>query len=132
MNIEENNKLIAEFMGLKECPIFKKIDAERLAEGRSSAGSPMYIINKGHTSNLRYDFSWDWLMPVVERIDGNEDFYINHSSYFNKRHVHIKIENNRRFKEISIYYGNNKKVKTRLEATYLFVVEFIKWYNQNK
>ena len=58
MNTQENNKLIAEFMGYKN---------------PSNASDIWY----------HYDTSWDWLMPVVEKIldisfqdEGDaEDFY---------------------------------------------------------
>lgn len=40
----ENNKLIAEFMG--------------------AVGSPMYKPNE-----MKYHSSWDWLMPVIEKIE---------------------------------------------------------------
>ena len=87
----KDNKLIAGFMGLKE------------HEG--SYYLPLY--NSGDwvpDVELEYHSSWDWLMPVVQKI-GN-DYY------------------NTPFNEL-----NNKVNTWTLEDTYNAVVEFIK--NQN-
>ena len=61
MSTQENNKLIAEFMGLapNECGV--------------------YQIKRGlyYLENLSYHLSWDWLMPVVQKcykIDDEEGF----------------------------------------------------------
>lgn len=54
MNTNENNKLIAEFMGFKEC------------EG--SYYRPIY--NSGDwvsDVDLKFDTSWNWLMPVINK-----------------------------------------------------------------
>ena len=53
--IEEGNKLIAEFVGAKLTKgNFYLLDGEILA----------------HEADLKYHTSWDWLMPVVEKIRG--------------------------------------------------------------
>jgi hypothetical protein len=55
----KKGKLIAKFMGLK-------IVNEK--EWMKSMGSPkMYTVAK--EENLKYDHSWDWLMPVSQKID---------------------------------------------------------------
>ena len=98
MNAQENNKLIAEFWGM-ELGIDKTMyydDAENL--------HPPTPINE-----LKFHTSWNWLMPVVEKIlsKANDDELIE------------------RFYEIQDAIPN-------LEATYKAVVEFINEYNQNK
>ena len=52
--MEESNKLIAEFMGSKH-PKYE--DMYRLPH------ADVYV------GELQYDFSWDWLMPVVQKIE---------------------------------------------------------------
>ena len=60
----ESNKLIAEFMGVHEI----------MHDGYSEYELPSNEI----VQNLQYHTSWDWLMPVVEKIyqlDSNADFF---------------------------------------------------------
>ena len=53
----ENNKLIAEFMGYE------------VKHGKCY--SPKY--NDGTIAPMQFDRSWDWLMPVVEKIMWDND-----------------------------------------------------------
>lgn len=67
--MENNNKLIAEFMGLKEG---KKYLSPSL-DAPESIGMGMYV----SLDEMRYHTSWDWLMPVVQKcykIDSHEAF----------------------------------------------------------
>lgn len=80
----------------------------------------------------RYDLSWDFLMPVVEKI---EDKYCTEltSSFdwdgekYNKQYMFRIYRNNTRVAP-KISNPNSNKI----EAVWHVVVEFIKWYNQNK
>ena len=107
--ILEGNKLIAEFM-----------------EWRMLNGSCMTpyedagMLNGGETSICRFEFlkfhsSWDWLMPVVEKIQIKFDEVII------------------RYKTCVIYMGSKRAIEkvedSTIKATWLAVVEFIKWYN---
>jgi len=60
MQKEEGNKLIAEFMGLKENSMLTE-----------AIGKPMYKL-QNKTSDARYDKSWDWLMSVVKKMNQTE------------------------------------------------------------
>ena len=101
--MKENNKIIANFMGYtlnenNEYPI-------------------EYITVQGHwdtcsIQDLNYHKSWDWLMPVVEKIF--KDFY-----KLNPCPIYLKINIEKALNEVNI------------EAVYNACVEFIKWYNQN-
>jgi hypothetical protein len=57
---KSDNELIAEFMGMEHCKNADCIAANNLHW------------NTGHEfiprASLKYDKSWDWLMPVVEKI----------------------------------------------------------------
>jgi len=56
MNIIESNKLIAEFMG-----------------GENTYHKGHYICHNGIATlpeDMRFHFSWEWLMPVVDKING--------------------------------------------------------------
>jgi|TARA_B110000908_G_C10054765_1_gene357872 hypothetical protein len=92
-----NNKLIAEFMG----------DYAYNIEG---------AIPYGDFTN-----SWDWLMPVVEKIEslGYEFFIVEDR---------IKIAHNTDHSTetiIDFTLGGSKR-----DATYKAVVEFVKWHNK--
>lgn len=137
MGTIENNKLIAEFMGDKSADTQEQYD-EFVENGFKS--------NTWHTNELCYDASWDWLMPVVEKIEktswvSNDLLATWTEQPFN---VHIKtsdteIEIDGIHKSSKVYqsspfnYGTKDiKGKSKLELTYLICVNFIQWYNQNK
>ena len=116
--IIEGNKLIAEFMGWSKSPY------EHLP-------NKMYKDDKGiHVDQLKYNSSWDWLMPVVEKVEEfgyptlvKSDYYRKKLDYevciFQKGTGELLIEND---------FGGQTKIMTTWRA----VVEFIRWYNQNK
>ena len=91
------NKLIAEFMGIEVIP----------------AGTiPIGQIKKGQKSEalLMYHSSWDWLMPVIEKIS-KIPFYEEGYPMF-------------RFTGNPLFNGN-----TLIEVAYTAVVDFITFYN---
>lgn len=119
MNTLENNKLIAEFMGLRY--------------GRGSVRT--YVIENNIevlTKDLKYHVSWGWLMPVVEKI---EDIALEDVEGSHKVHrflvriegIECEITEPHTSTAISFYADSEKKANT-FDA----VVEFIKWYNENK
>jgi len=102
MKTTEGNKLIAEFMGIEsdnakmrgmlyECPVTAE-----------------------YTNKLEYNYSWDWLMPVVEKL-------LEISS------THVLAYQ---------YKKDLRDVLTTLDLDLIYecAVEFTKWYNgqQNK
>ena len=102
-----DNKLIAEFMGL-------------VVSDRDNYTSEL------HTNvdvDLKYNTSWDWLMPVVEKIE-----YIESITHGNQFQVMICEE------EVGIYDKHTQTQivciptdgESKLTNTYKAVVEFIK------
>lgn len=88
--------------------------------------------------DLKFNSSWDWLMPVVERIENLE---------FGKWYVHIQgntvsIEDGNDGIGLWDFHINNEdpcmslhqsdKNLKPIEAVYIAVTEFIKWYNESK
>lgn len=114
--IVEGNKLIAEFMG------WSKSDYH-------NTPNKMYNGAIGiHVDHLQYHTSWDWLMPVVEKIEDcrivdDYGFSVNIDNW----QVIIKS-----LLSGKIITSNLSGAKSKIEATWQAVVEFIKWYNQNK
>ena len=121
----KENKLIAEFMGLP----FKMRDKEtKLYYKVCEIPYPLqreHLESNYEEINLKYHESWDWLMPVVEKIEcttiDNDD---NSDKFFN---VMIEVfECNINGGDICICKSGN----TKREATYKAVVEFINQYNK--
>jgi hypothetical protein len=98
----KDNELIAEFMGAKFSTKHQCWEFEKTAHTKHS---------------MPYDTSWDWLMPVVEKIE-----YVG---------FHVLIEQNycRIGEELDIRVW---AVNQKIEAVYNAVVQFIKWYNSQK
>lgn len=137
----EENKLIAEFWGMV-----------------SEDGGEMYydddenLFPPTSKDKLKFHESWDWLMPVVEKIED-----LGFTTSIKTRYVRINpIEMPRYDNYISwiSFYENNWHSKTpcpylddnldagyeltgnetlsKKQAIYKAVVRFIKWYNKNK
>ena len=128
-NIVENNKLIAEFMG-----VFDKI----LSTGNihSWSDAPFYYttedtrekVIKNISKYSKYSKDWNWLMKVVEKIESIEDGIYQ---------VDILQEGCKILKKCSLLIDKTvSKLEpdtTKIKSVYLACVEFIKWYNeQNK
>ena len=125
--MEENNKLIAEFMGMSNV----KEDNGRFS-GNNCGHEYSAMMGDNEipmihteckpdiTELAKYHASWDWLMPVVKKIDEvgfTVDFQVS--------------EPNSICGVSGFGYSNTEKGKFK-EATYKAVVAFIKWYNTNK
>jgi hypothetical protein len=116
------NEIIAKFMGLR----FHKVGWV----------DSTHIDGNYECEELKYNYSWAWLMPVIEKI---ESLWIGHSQ------PRCKIEGTYcQIADSGGYYAKNSDLKkdnqlggacypnnyTKIENTYRMVVEFIKWYNQ--
>ena len=135
----EGNKLIAEFMGATK-------------GFNSREGEFYYLPDRKPTylpTELKYHDSFDWLMPVVEKIEslnlgtlkvnrfGNEHD-AGFDTTFRNANVVFRIE----YKDVHIDlvgdmqiwegWKHIDKYHSKKEAVWFAVVEFIKWYNQNK
>ena len=128
-NIIENNKLIAEFMG-----VFDKILSTSNIHSWSDA--PFYYttedtrekVIKNISKYSKYNKDWNWLMQVVEKIESIEDGIYQ---------VDILQEGCKILKKCSLLIDKTvSKLEpdtTKIKSVYLACVEFIKWYNeQNK
>ena len=109
---QNNNKMIAEFMNHSHPFLPSKSTINYLAE------------------DLDYDNDWNWLMPVVEKIesfqDGEDgDSMRGHLYNFRIEQHFVYILDGESMDVIIEMNGDNK-----LDATYNAVVEFIKQYNK--
>lgn len=113
MERTEINKLIAEFMGAmandKEGTWFV---------GFNDFPHPM------HESSLGYHTSWDWLMPVVEKIHAHAKINVTITKY-STRIDRAGIFNPQKIAEYGV------EGDTMLFNTYRAVIDYITWYNSN-
>jgi len=137
-----NNIMIAEFMG-------------GVIKSDNEIWLPIHgICDLGKSGKiLKYETSWDWLMPVVEKIETTRFTFKNYvnnyaersdrkSSYawiltsFDSREeflgwdVNIELES--LYKQFCSTKGENPRYQTKIDATYNVIVDFIKYYNENK
>jgi hypothetical protein len=104
MNTAENNKLIAEFMGV----YYNENDEtyySNCCELDSTMDSPRYITDD--PTELKFHTSWDWLMPVIDKC-----YELTEDDEMMEIVTHLQV----------IDMNNTHKA----------VVEFIKWYNKSK
>jgi len=118
--ILENNDIIAKFMGGK---YETNLPFEYIKTGwTNTPANDNQQIAQSH--QFKYNFSWNWLMPVVEKIES-----FKHPVYICGNNCQI-YEKKSWGKDIGWFtdsYGRDK-----LEAVYLAIIDFINWYNQNK
>ena len=114
----ENNRLIAEFMG------YQVVNKPKVVEGENFF---QYLDEKTNkyaycASLLMYNYSWDWLMPVVEKIEGlGYGVTIGMGMY-------CVIQDETTENDIEFTGMENSK----LLSTYKACIQFIEWYNENK
>lgn len=119
--IEQQNEMIARFM-----------EVERdVNTWRHPYGATVYLIG-GYwlpAKKLKYHSSWEWLMPVVEKIEslyyGGLQFYIKDS----RAYIEVATQASTAYGDIpdvpNCYSGFSE---TKLNAVYKTVCDFIKWY----
>lgn len=113
MNIEEGNKLIAEFMG------WIYVDEY----------SHWYDPKWERYTHLIYHTSWDWIVPVLQKI--SEIFKIdteNKTPDYNKTGGIVTWTTPMMTQYMKINFGIRN---LDISKVYSEVVEFIKWYNEN-
>ena len=142
--IISGNKLIAVFMGyqyeaglgIEHCGWYKTIPSTFDTEKELRFGYREYLCRN---DSIKYHKSWDWLMPVVEKIES-----LPKDNHHGKFGVHISsntcsIQGTNLHKAIknlseygAVYMSDpNAIFNTKIESTWYNVVAFIKWYNEN-
>jgi hypothetical protein len=122
----KDNLLIAIFMGYK------------YYEGEPNDIDYQTLVIPGEKirlCNTKYHCSWDWLIPVVEKIESLNLREYNYN--FDALVVQIEKYECWIYMELSLdpcYTINKKSFETKflskIEAVYSSIVEFIEWYNQ--
>lgn len=115
--IQEGNKLIAEFMGIEEIVPCVEVDKQYQLIKMKDGGVWTW-------DEFEYHTSWDWLIPIVEKIE-NEPIDISVVIKKNKCGIYL-YKNTPNEKCLSIWEASSK-----IGAVWLAVIDFIKWYNKN-
>ena len=110
---EQNNRMIAEFMGLVESSIPNKYWTKKTEDG----------FGDGKLIDLEYHTSWDWLMPVVYKIE-SLGYSVNISR--------IKVSINHIGSEEEMFSWVCGDPSKKMEILYETLLQFIEWYNQKK
>lgn len=108
-----DNELIAEFMGLEKCDPDLTYNLEHWRVASDDHTLRTAFVAYGH--QLKYHTSWDWLMPVVQKID----------------RMFVGSVDNEDLQDIShqVMCVTRHDISTSIHTIYRDVVEFIKWYN---
>jgi len=105
--IGDGNKMIAEFIGKKvvcDCDVNYEIDNELF-----------------DLSQLRYHLSWEWLMPVVEKIESM-------GYQFKICRKRVEVFKDGDHSSIPVMFS---KFESKIESVWNGVVESIKWHDNN-
>jgi hypothetical protein len=116
--ILEGNKLIAQFMG----------------DYFDTGLEPSYYIRYNQEYKLedsQFHSSWDWIMPVVDKINGMGKAY---SFAIFKTYVSLTVEKGGKvFKDYSFAFSEYITTEqTGKQAAFKLIVKFVKWENENK
>ena len=106
MNTEEGNKIISEFMG---------------AERKYESTEQIFI------EQLQYHKSWDWLMPVVEKIAKIKIKYSNDSDNYSPYPRTFGMQDEEGNFMVRLNIQPLFIAPTLIEATWLAVVDFIQF-----
>lgn len=128
-SIEETNRLIAEFMGsvVTHAKLNKhtgygifKLQGwtpNGIVVEKSYTASRNNMLNDYIKKYCKFHTSWDWLMPVVEKVEGlgyNVLIKGNSCTIYNR-----------------VYNVERVIGKTKIQAVYNHIIQFIQWYNSN-
>jgi hypothetical protein len=119
--MKTNNELLAEFMGLVESTIPNRYWTEKSLEG----------FGMGKLKELNYDTDWNRLMLVVDKIESVKIDKLYFNIQINKDKVSLfytHISDPTKQIEMFFEWGQENKIAN----TYKIVVEFVKWYNEQK
>lgn len=117
--ILDGNKLIVEFMEIKPTELKGIYSVSQ--HNYTCLGNTPEMALSGFVSIAKYHESWDWLMPVLEKIEAKGRRWEIGISPYSTSHHYCKIWSIGTIERVSL-----------LDAVYSAVLEFIKWYNSNK
>lgn len=116
----ENNKIIAEFMGLK---VITKEEYLKHPQHETLSIKEYSIVEY-----QRYNSDWNWLMEVIDKIENLTDknnFVLYDVNIYSDAVIILDQEEH---EKVSITKSDG--LTSKIEMVYNACVEFIKWYNE--
>lgn len=138
--MNKENKLIAEFMGW-ECRTRKSYE-DNIKVLYKPDGSIFKYSGFGYLRNktpwdapFQFHNSWDWLMPVVEKIE-SLGYFTKIYSYATGAEIEscmdiMSYNKDENYKSLYLF-GKFTYDESKIIAIFNSVVEFIKWYNKKQ
>lgn len=138
--ILEGNKLIANFLGWKTFSRYHSWKCKNVIQYDQSLLDEPYINeNDGYLyeGSELFHSSWDWLMPVVEKIEHlYEDKHKLPLFEITSHNCNFALTHPMEFKQwiVGCFPESREKVKanSKIEAAWIVAVEFIKWFNKQQ
>ena len=149
--MEENNKIIAEFMNFPKITNVRDSESgkyydywlpnnfnlilEQEIQIESNNGWGLVHQDCVFVRDLIFHSDWNWLMEVVEKIESIKDSHHGRFGiYISSNSCVIQSTNFRSDKPIPnpSYYYDDVILNSKLESTYNAVVRFINFYNKQK
>lgn len=133
--MEENNRIIAEFMGWSIHP--KHGDKYLINKSKNRVNLPWYSECNWEASLREFNYHSDWniLMPVVEKIENTKIKNYSISTDITDCKTYISVYHYGEGGKWSILISNyNEKYKdfNKIQRTYQAVIEFINFYNKQE
>lgn len=131
----EDNILLAEFMLTQEQ--FKLNCCIGIENGLYQIGDPSDKIPSISGIKLKYDTSWEWLVPVIEKIESKKYFFLS-APFFDDMTDELSgehfciIDKELNIAPIISYLVDVTGCASKKEAMYKACVEFVKWYKLQK
>lgn len=126
----EKNTLIARYMGYEEIDndfllSFRLPQFDRSDNGEwcQSEIIGFYDFWKMDPSSLRYDKSWDWIMPVIDKIESNKDCI-----FTIRKRIEGGYECSISYTKEGVFFKNVGEIK--LDIVWITVCDFVEWSNK--
>ena len=115
----DKTKLIVEFLGATPRHYFTSYELYGILEFIEDGENEQHFFEP---EEMKFESSWDWLMPVVEKI---QSLGFGTSLAGGKNAFAFVIH----LGELGSIVFNEKNSDSRMQAVYYGIVDFIKWYN---
>lgn len=112
--LKTENEIIAEFMGFSKTGTFYETKGIRHDKYKSD------MFGYTYAEEWAFDSKWDWLMRVVDKIES-----LGYAVKIKRKDCEVDGYPQDRYYDLQI---DSLKIK----SVYKAVVQFIKWYNENK